>query len=63
MSANLVKEFTTITISVGVAMRKVNIILIIRKVDLEGQSVIKPSSLFFHAVLVIAYILPFSLPS
>ena len=44
-------------------MSEIEFIIIMFKLHLESKSVVKTTSLFLHAVLIIANILPFSLPT
>jgi len=53
-SADFLKELTDIGISVGIAMRKENIIIVILKLELEAERVVKATAFPLHAILVIA---------
>jgi hypothetical protein len=52
--ANLVQEFATITIGIRIAMREIHFIIIIFECDLESECMVRPSSFFLHAILVVA---------
>lgn len=58
-----VKELTTVTISVGVAVSQIDLVIIMLKVDLKSESVIWASSLLSNTVLEIADVLTISLPT
>lgn len=60
---NFWKILTTVTVSVRVTVRKVDLIVVILKCYCESQCEIEAATLLFHAILIVTYIIALSEPS
>jgi hypothetical protein len=59
----ILKELSTIRISIRITMSHVYLVIIVLKLDLESQGVVETSSLLLEGVLEVANVLPVSVPA
>ena len=57
------KVFGAITVSIGIAMSEVYFVVVMLESNREGQSEIESTTLFLHAILIVADVISFSEPS
>ena len=59
----VLKQLCAVRVSIGVAMRHINLIIVVLKLNLESKCVIETSSFLLERILEITDILPISVPA